>query len=61
VTSTTRSFKVAVKANNDTTWAYNMKRFAQREDAEQWGAGLAMRWFAVRTWEVQESEDEPTD
>jgi hypothetical protein len=54
----TTSFKVAVKADSTNTWASNQWRFATREAAEEYGSNLAMRWLAVREWEVQESDDE---
>lgn len=53
------SYKVGVKTGNDVNWASNSLRFKTKEEAESYGLDLAMRWTAVRDWEVQESEDEP--
>lgn len=52
------SFKVGVKTANDINWAYNGLRFVSREAADQYGFDLAMRWTAVREYEVHESAEE---
>jgi hypothetical protein len=53
------SYKVGVKTGNDMNWASNGLRFKTAEEAEAYGLDLAMRWTAVREYEVQESDDEP--
>jgi hypothetical protein len=55
------SFKVEVIADSSGQWCSNGQRFATRQDAEQSGADLAMRWTAVRDFRVVESEDEPNE
>jgi hypothetical protein len=54
-----KSFKVGCKTAGDTTWAYNALRFATREEAEAYGLDLAMRWTALRDYEIHESDEEP--
>ena len=51
--------KVGVKTAGDVNWASNGLRFKTKEEAEAYGLDLAMRWTAVRDWEVQESDEEP--
>jgi len=55
--STATSFKVGVKTANDSNWAYNGLRFASRQAAEDYGLDLAMRWTAVREYEVHPSDE----
>jgi hypothetical protein len=53
------SFKVGVITPGDRDYNCNGLRFAAYEDAEAYGQDLAMRWTAVRDWQVIESDDEP--
>ena len=53
-----RSFKVGIKTSGDDAWIYNGLRFPTKEKAEEYGKELSSRWFAVKSWEVHESEDE---
>ena len=54
-----RSYKVGVKTAGDSDWNYNGLRFTVRADADEYGANLAMRWTAVRDYEVHASDEEP--
>jgi hypothetical protein len=53
------SFKVGVLTPGDRDFNYNGLRFADYEEAEAYALDLAMRWTAVRDWQVVESDDEP--
>ena len=53
------SFKVGVKTAGDRTWNYNGRRFATREQAEAYGLDLAMRWTAVREYEIHDATEDP--
>lgn len=52
------SFAPEVIADNTGTWSGNGCRFATREAAENWVAGLACRWLLVTDTRVVESEDQ---
>jgi hypothetical protein len=54
-----KSWQVWVFTGTDANPSSNGLRFATREDAESYALNLAMRWTAVRDWEVRESADEP--
>lgn len=53
------SFKVMVKARGETQLTGNAIRLATRTEAEEYALGLAIRWTAVETWEVQPSDNQP--
>jgi len=54
------SYKPEVIADQTNTWCGNALRFQTKEEAEQYVADLASRWFAVRSTRVVES-DEPVN
>jgi len=58
----TKSYKVAIKTRSGHWyWQYNGIRFAQREEAEDYGESLSERAEAhIIAWEVQESDEEVT-
>jgi hypothetical protein len=51
------SFKAEVVVDSSGRWTTNALRFASREEAEAYGADLAMRWILVREVRVVESVD----
>ena len=53
------SFKVGIKTAGDTNWGYNALRFPTASAAEAYALDLALRWTAVREWEVQPSDEAP--
>jgi len=59
MSTTPASYKVGVMTAGDRTWSYNGLRFASATEAEAYGANLAMRWTAVRDFEVHPSDEAP--
>jgi hypothetical protein len=51
------SFKSEVIADSSGTWCSNSCRYATKLEAEQAGAELASRWFAVKQHRAAESTD----
>jgi hypothetical protein len=53
------SFKVGCKTRGDVNWAYNSLRFVTREQAAAYAEGLFMRWTALDSYAIHESDDAP--
>jgi len=49
-------FKVEVQTDSSGKWYSNQITFPTKEEAEEYGADLSMRWTAVREWRVTEVE-----
>lgn len=50
------TYKVAVLAFGETTWASNGRRFTTFDEAARYGEDLANRWLGVKEWRVEEVE-----
>jgi hypothetical protein len=53
------SYVIEVIADNSGKWFRNGLRFANKQEAEEYGFALALRWILVRDWRVVESTDKP--
>lgn len=49
-------WKVWVRTYGEKTWATNSVVFKTKEEAEEWGRGLFLRWTAVEEWEAREEK-----
>ena len=53
-----KKFKVWVKTYGDGKYYTNAKTFETREEAQEWGDGLLIRWTASEAIEVREEVDD---
>lgn len=55
-----KSWKCEVRERRDLKWSSNALRFATKEECQQYGVDLFMRWMTLDKWQATPSDDEPT-
>jgi hypothetical protein len=54
-----KSWKVAVKTEDDPKWSYNNLRFETKEQAKTYAGRLFLYWSAIIEAKIEGTEDEP--